>query len=132
MTSGAPTNPVATMSNTDAPSVQISPTRPFPTCGDPDRERRVCTPTSVPGIAVHADHAAPSNLAHRMVLAESVLTTHTNTFKPSLAANTPAPALAAWPCPNAGGAGDIDDHELPATLYDAASMPPPFVFRRNT
>src|SRR5262245_10657030 len=118
------------MSKNDAPSVQIRPTRPFPTCGDPESERRVCTPTSVPGTAVHADHTAPSNLAHKIVLAESVLTTHTNTLTPSFAANTPAPAFAAWPWPNAGGAGDIGDHELPATLYDAASMPP--VLRRNT
>src|SRR4029078_4871089 len=50
---------------------------------------------------------------------------------PSVAPNTPAPLLNACPVPNAGGAGDIAAHVLPAAEYDAASTAVPFALRRN-
>src|SRR3954453_10074953 len=86
---------------------------------------------SVPGTVVHGAHVVPSNRVDRIELALSVLMTHRKVLTPSVAANTPAPAFAAWPVTNAGGAGDIADQLLAATLYDAASMPLPPALRRN-
>src|SRR4029453_16044733 len=88
-------------------------------------------PISVPGTVDHCVQAIPSNRVQRIELATSVLIAQSQTLLPSVAPNNPPPDLNDWPAPNDGGAGDIEDQVLAATLYDAASTPVPFALRRN-
>ena len=87
-------------------------------------KRRACVPLSVPRTAAHDDHGVPSFRLYRIEFGESVLMTKSQVEDPSFAPNRPARALNAWPGPNGGGAGALDQ-VLAAALYAAASIPVP-------
>jgi hypothetical protein len=91
-------------------------------------KRRACVPLSVPGTAAQGDHV-PSYRLYRMEFAASVLMTNSQIVDASCAPNSPALLLNAWPAPNGGGAGALNQ-VLVAVLYAAASIPVPPAFRR--